>query len=58
MENTITELQVLLNDLDPDPSLLLETKLGSVTASERTVRGTAFVLFRSGSWAWPRVRGC
>ena len=34
----------LLNDLDPDPSLLLETKLASVTASERTVRGTAFVL--------------
>jgi diguanylate cyclase (GGDEF)-like protein len=44
MENIIGELQVLLNDLDADPSLLLKTKLGDVTASARAVRGTASVL--------------
>jgi diguanylate cyclase (GGDEF)-like protein len=44
MEQIMTELQVLLNDLDADPSRLLTTKLESVTASEHAVRGTAFVL--------------
>src|SRR5918992_5180593 len=44
MENIMGELLVLLNDLDADPSLLLKTKLDDVTASERAVRGTAFVL--------------
>ena len=48
MEDTITELQVLLNDLGTDPSQLLATKLESVTASERAVRGTAFVLIPLG----------
>ena len=44
MEDIFTELDVLLSELDPDPSQLLDSKLDSVTASERTVRGTAFVL--------------
>jgi diguanylate cyclase (GGDEF)-like protein len=44
MENTMAELQQILNDLDPDPSHLLATKLGSVTASERRIRQTALVL--------------
>jgi diguanylate cyclase (GGDEF)-like protein len=48
MEEITTELQVLLNDLDPDPSLLLKTKLESVTATERTIRATAFVLIPLG----------
>ena len=48
MENIMGELQVLLNDLDPDPSQLLATKLASVTATERTVRATAFVLIPLG----------
>jgi signal transduction histidine kinase len=48
MENLIDELAVLLNDLDSDPSLLLATQLGSVTATERTVRATAFVLIPLG----------
>ncbi|HYN51109.1 MAG TPA: diguanylate cyclase [Thermoleophilaceae bacterium] len=48
MENITEELQVLLNDLDTDPSRLLATKLGSVTATERTVRATAFVLIPVG----------
>jgi diguanylate cyclase (GGDEF)-like protein len=38
----------LLNDLDVDPSRLLVTKLDSVTAAERTVRATAFVLIPLG----------
>jgi diguanylate cyclase (GGDEF)-like protein len=48
MEEIIAELQVLLNDLDSDPSALLATKLESVTASERTVRGTAYLLIPLG----------
>jgi signal transduction histidine kinase len=48
MENVIEELAVLLNDLDSDPSQLLVTKLASVTATERTVRVTAFVLIPLG----------
>jgi diguanylate cyclase (GGDEF)-like protein len=48
MENIMGELETLLNDLDPDPSRLLETKLQSVTASERTVRATAIVLIPIG----------
>ena len=44
MDSIIRELQVVLNDLDSDPSQLLATKLESVTATERTVRATAFVL--------------
>ena len=44
----MTELQVVLNDLDADPSQLLTTKLQSVTATERTVRATAFVLIPLG----------
>ncbi len=48
MENIMGELQVLLNDLDPDPSQLLAKQLASVTATERTVRATAFVLIPLG----------
>ena len=48
MENILSELQVVLNDLDSDPSELLNTKLAAVTATERTVRGTAFVLIPLG----------
>jgi diguanylate cyclase (GGDEF)-like protein len=48
MEDTMGELQVLLNDLGTDPSQLLATKLESVTASERAVRRTAFVLIPLG----------
>jgi diguanylate cyclase (GGDEF)-like protein len=48
MENIMGELQVLLNDLDPDPSSLLATKLGDVTASEHAVRRTAYVLIPLG----------
>jgi len=48
MEVIITELGVLLNDLDADPSKLLATKLDAVTATERTVRATAFVLIPLG----------
>ncbi len=47
-EGIITELQLLLNDLDSDPSELLATKLESVTETERTVRTTAFVLIPLG----------
>jgi diguanylate cyclase (GGDEF)-like protein len=39
---------VLLNDLAADPSRLLATELASVTATERTVRATAFVLIPLG----------
>ena len=48
MERIMAELQVLLNDLDADPSRLLAAKLASVTATERTVRRTAFVLIPLG----------
>ena len=48
MENILTDLQVVLNDLDSDPSQLLNTKLQAVTATERTVRTTAFVLIPLG----------
>jgi signal transduction histidine kinase len=48
MEDIISELSVLLNDLDSDPSQLLATQLASVTATERTVRVTAFVLIPLG----------
>jgi diguanylate cyclase (GGDEF)-like protein len=44
MENIMGQLEVLLNDLDADPSRLLVTKLESVTATEHTVRVTAFAL--------------
>ena len=48
MERIVSELEVVLNDLDSDPSQLLTTKLASVTATERTVRATAFVLIPLG----------
>ena len=48
MEEVMTELLVVLNDLDSDPSQLLATKLDSVTATESTVRATAFVLIPLG----------
>jgi diguanylate cyclase (GGDEF)-like protein len=48
MENIMGELQVILNDLDSDPSQLLGTQLESVTTTERTVRATAFVLIPFG----------
>ena len=48
MENIMGELQVLLNDLEADPSQLLATKLDSVTDSEQAVRATAFVLLPLG----------
>ena len=44
MEDVIEELQLLLNDVDSDPSQLLTTKLAEATAAERTVRTTAFVI--------------
>jgi diguanylate cyclase (GGDEF)-like protein len=48
MENVMSELQVLLGDLDADPSRLLAQKLESVTATEQTVRATAFILIPLG----------
>ena len=48
LEEILTELQVLLNDLSADPSRLLATEFASVTATERTVRATAFVLIPLG----------
>ena len=48
METLIADLQVVLNDLDPDPSQLLTTKLSAVSATEHTVRTTAFVLIPLG----------
>ncbi len=48
MELIITELGVLLNDLDADPSQLLATKLESGAATERAVRATAFALIPLG----------
>jgi diguanylate cyclase (GGDEF)-like protein len=44
IEDILGELQVVLNDLDSDPSEALTTQLDSVTSSERTVRGVALVL--------------
>ena len=55
MENIMSELEVLLNDLDADPSRLLGTKLEAVTTSERRVRLTAFVLIPLGLGA---AAGC
>jgi diguanylate cyclase (GGDEF)-like protein len=48
MEQIIAELQILLNDLEADPSRLLAAKLASVSAHERTVRATAFILIPLG----------
>ncbi len=48
MENLLTELEVVLNDLDADPSRLLATELESVTATEKLVRATAVVLIPLG----------
>jgi diguanylate cyclase (GGDEF)-like protein len=48
MENIMAELQLVLNDLDADPSRILNAKLDAVTATERTVRTTAFVLIPFG----------
>ena len=48
MEETMQTLQLLLNDLASDPSHLLTTRLDAVTATERTVRRTAFVLLPLG----------
>jgi diguanylate cyclase (GGDEF)-like protein len=48
MERIIGELQALLNDLESDPSRLLAAKLASVSATERTVRATAFILIPLG----------
>ena len=48
MEDTMRELEVVLNDLDSDPSQLLTTELASVTTTERTVRTTAFILIPLG----------
>ena len=48
LEDVITELQVLLNDLHADPSALLASKLESAADSERTVHATALVLIPFG----------
>jgi diguanylate cyclase (GGDEF)-like protein len=48
MEDTMVDLQVLLNNLESDPSEVLITKLEYVSESERTVRATAFVLIPLG----------
>ena len=48
LEELLTELQVLLNDLGADPSALMASKLEAVTATERTVRVTAFALIPFG----------
>lgn len=48
LEEVITELQVVLNDLDADPSALLASKLESALDSERTVHATALVLIPLG----------
>jgi diguanylate cyclase (GGDEF)-like protein len=48
MEDIMGELEVLLNDLGTDPSRLLTMQLDSVSASERAVRNTAFVLIPLG----------
>ena len=58
MEASLGELQLLLNDLDSDPSGLLTEKLAAVTASERTVRRTAFVLIPLGLGSVWCARGC
>lgn len=48
MDSLITELQVVLNNLDADPSRLLATELETVTATEKLVRATAIVLIPLG----------
>jgi diguanylate cyclase (GGDEF)-like protein len=48
MDDVIADLQRLLNQSDADPSELLASQLEDVTGSERTVRGTAFVLIPLG----------
>ncbi|MGH8868928.1 MAG: putative bifunctional diguanylate cyclase/phosphodiesterase [Actinomycetes bacterium] len=44
MEVVMVDLQVLLNDLEPDPSTALTERLQAITDSEQTVRWVAFVL--------------
>ncbi|HEX2234315.1 MAG TPA: diguanylate cyclase [Thermoleophilaceae bacterium] len=44
MEDIIEELQLRLNDLEADPSLILTTELERVTATERAVRTAAFLI--------------
>jgi len=48
MERIMAELQVLLNDLEPDPSRLLTAKLGAVNKTEQTVRLTVFIVIPLG----------
>jgi diguanylate cyclase (GGDEF)-like protein len=48
MDDLIADLQQLLNQSGSDPSKLLASQLEAVTGSERTVRGTAFVLIPLG----------
>jgi two-component system cell cycle response regulator len=48
MDDLIADLQRLLNASGSDPSQLLTSQLEDVTASERTVRGTALVLIPLG----------
>ena len=48
MEKILTELEVVLNDLHSDPSQLLRKELEAVSATEQTVRATAFVLIPLG----------
>jgi len=48
MDDLIADLQRLLNRSGSDPSELLTSQLEGITASERTVRGTAFVLIPLG----------
>lgn len=48
MDDTIRTLQLLLNDLASDPSHLLTERLDAVTATEHTVRRTAFLLLPIG----------
>jgi diguanylate cyclase (GGDEF)-like protein len=48
LETILWELQVVLNDLDSDPSQLLASKLAGVTATERAVRATAVILIPLG----------
>jgi diguanylate cyclase (GGDEF)-like protein len=44
MEDIMEQLQVLLNNLDADPSKVFTTQLASVTASEATVRRVTLVV--------------
>jgi diguanylate cyclase (GGDEF)-like protein len=48
MDDLIADLQQLLNRSDSDPSKLVASQLEDVTASGRTVRGTALVLIPLG----------